>query len=92
MRTCMCPRASARRTCGAPPVLILHGGGILLKLAAHAPQRIIRAALAVPSSIYMSVWIMTRKIILPMLLYMASPSPARLAAAVSAATITFLNS
>lgn len=58
-----------------------YGGGIALRLAAHAPDRISALVLVVSSSIVTSLWRMTREIVLPMLMYMVAPTPSRLVAA-----------
>lgn len=56
-----------------------YGGGIILRTAAYAPDRIGRAVLLVPASVGLgSTWRMITEILLPMFLYQRSPSPQRL--------------
>jgi len=59
------------------------GAGIILRLAAYAPQRIIKAALFVPAGIVkVPLFSMISKIGLPFLLYLMSPNQTRLKRAV----------
>lgn len=59
------------------------GGGILMRLAAYAPERISRAVLFVPAGIVTPpIGSMIFKIVLPMLLYLLFPSHERLVHAV----------
>lgn len=60
-----------------------YGGGITLLAAAHAPERISRAALVVPSGLGGgSLYRMLREVAAPMLLYRIAPSRERLERAV----------
>lgn len=60
-----------------------YGGGIVLRTAAYAPDRIGRAGLVVPSGLGTgSLRRMLREIVLPMLVYRLSPNRARLERAV----------
>jgi pimeloyl-ACP methyl ester carboxylesterase len=60
-----------------------YGGGIVLRMAAHAPERISRAALVVPSGLGSgSLYRMLREVAAPMLLYRLAPSRERLERAV----------
>ncbi|MFC4436236.1 MULTISPECIES: alpha/beta fold hydrolase [Natrialbaceae] len=60
-----------------------YGGGIVLRTAAYAPDRISRAALVVPSGLGTgSLRRMLLEIVLPMLVYRLSPNRARLERAV----------
>ncbi|HSB66698.1 MAG TPA: alpha/beta hydrolase [Anaerolineales bacterium] len=59
------------------------GAGIILRLAAYAPERIMKAALFVPAGIVKVPWLsMIRKIGIPYLLYLLSPTQTRLKQAV----------
>lgn len=61
-----------------------YGGGILLRTAAYAPERIDSAVLVAPSGLETgSTWQMGREIVLPMFLYQLRPTRERLEAAVS---------
>jgi pimeloyl-ACP methyl ester carboxylesterase len=63
----------------APFVGISYGAGIALRLAGLAPERISRAALVSPAGIALGpVPRMVKEVVVPMLLYRASPSPGRL--------------
>lgn len=60
-----------------------YGGGIVLRLAAYAPERISRAALVVPAGLGGgSLHRMLREVAAPMLLYQLAPSRERLERAV----------
>jgi pimeloyl-ACP methyl ester carboxylesterase len=59
------------------------GAGIILRLAAYAPERILKAALFMPAGIVkVPLFSMLRKIGFPYLLYLLSPNPTRLKQAV----------
>ena len=63
----------------APFVGVSYGAGVVLRLAGLAPGRISRAALVSPAGIVVGpVPRMVREVVVPMLLYRASPSPGRL--------------
>ncbi len=60
-----------------------YGAGIILRMAAYAPERISNAVLLMPSGIANgSLWQMITKIVCPMLLYRLFPSRSRLLQAV----------
>lgn len=60
-----------------------YGGGILLRTAVHAPDRIERAGLVVPAGLGTgSIRRLVREIVLPMLAYRLAPNRARLERAV----------
>jgi len=67
----------------APMIGPSYGGGILLRTAAFAPERIAKAVLLVPASVaHGPLWPMLTGIVIPMLRYRLFPRRARLAGAV----------
>ncbi|WP_047863744.1 alpha/beta fold hydrolase [Rubrobacter aplysinae] len=62
-----------------PFVGISYGGGIALRVAGYAPERVSHAALVSPAGLASgSTWGMVREVVGPMLLYMSSPNCERL--------------
>ncbi|WP_284645540.1 alpha/beta fold hydrolase [Paenibacillus silviterrae] len=56
-----------------------YGGGIILNLAAHLPERITCAVLVAPAGICMgSKWTMIKRVLIPLLVYKATSSAAAL--------------
>ena len=67
-----------------PFVGISYGAGIILRVAGYAPSRVSAAALVSPSGIVAGpVWRMVREVVVPMLLYVGSPTRERLLRAAS---------